>query len=69
MTYRSSSMANEIILVVEDSSEGGYEAKALSHPIFTEADTLEDLRAMPCSATLKTADVHRSSACILSKKK
>lgn len=39
-------MVSEIIFVVEDSSEGGYEAKALSHPIFTEANTLEDLRAM-----------------------
>jgi len=39
-------MNNEIIFLVEDSIEGGYEAKALSHPIFTEADTLDELRMM-----------------------
>lgn len=39
-------MYNEIIFLVQDSSEGGYEAKALSHSIFTEADTMEELRAM-----------------------
>ena len=39
-------MCNEIIFLVQDSSEGGYEAKALSHSIFTEADTMEELRIM-----------------------
>ena len=37
---------NEIIFLVEDSPEGGYEAKALSASIFTEADTLDELRIM-----------------------
>jgi hypothetical protein len=36
----------EIIFVVSDSPEGGYEARALGESIFTEADTLEELRAM-----------------------
>jgi len=36
----------EIIFRVEESPEGGYEATALGHPIFTQADTLEALRAM-----------------------
>jgi hypothetical protein len=36
----------EIIFLVQDSSEGGYEARALGHSIFTEADTLDELRAM-----------------------
>jgi hypothetical protein len=52
-------MSNEIIFIVEDSSEGGYEAKALPHPIFTEGDTLDDCAlwcAMPCSATLSYGD-------------
>ncbi len=31
-------MAEEIIFSVQESPEGGYEAKALSAPIFTEAD-------------------------------
>ncbi len=35
---------NEIIFVVEESNEGGYTAKALGFSIFTEADTMEDLR-------------------------
>jgi hypothetical protein len=37
---------NEIIFLVEESPDGGYEAKALSAPIFTEADTLDELRMM-----------------------
>ena len=36
----------EIIFVGEESSEGGYEARALGHSIFTEADTYEDLKRM-----------------------
>lgn len=39
-------MADEIIFAVEESPEGGYEARALSAPIFTEADSLADLRTM-----------------------
>ncbi len=39
-------MGDEIIFAVEESAEGGYEAKALSVPIFTEADSLEELRLM-----------------------
>lgn len=34
----------EIIFVVEESSEGGFTAKALGFSIFTEADTIEGLR-------------------------
>lgn len=37
---------SEIIFVVSDSPEGGFEARALGHSIFTEADTLEKLREM-----------------------
>jgi hypothetical protein len=36
----------EIIFEAQESPEGGYEARALGHSIFTEADTLEELRAM-----------------------
>ena len=39
-------MTNEIIFVVEDSPEGGYEARALSEPIFTEEEMLDELRTM-----------------------
>jgi hypothetical protein len=37
---------SEIIFAVEESPEGGYEARALGHAIFTQADTLEELRTM-----------------------
>ena len=35
----------EIIFVVEESPEGGYEARALGHSIYTQAETLDELRA------------------------
>lgn len=38
--------ASEIIFAVEGSPEGGYEARALGHSIFTQADSLEELREM-----------------------
>jgi hypothetical protein len=34
----------EIIFSVQESPEGGYEARALGHPIFTQAQTMEELR-------------------------
>jgi hypothetical protein len=37
---------NEIIFIVEESPEGGYEAHSLGHSIFTEAVTFEELKAM-----------------------
>ncbi len=37
---------NEIIFVIEDAPEGGYIAKAIGAAIFTEADTIEELRKM-----------------------
>jgi hypothetical protein len=36
----------EIIFSVEESPEGGYEAKALGHSIFTQADTMDELKEM-----------------------
>jgi hypothetical protein len=36
----------EIIFEVEESREGGFEARALGHAIFTEAETLDELREM-----------------------
>ena len=33
----------ELIFVVEEAPEGGYTARALDAPIFTEAETLDDL--------------------------
>ncbi|GIV60600.1 MAG: 2-oxoisovalerate dehydrogenase E1 subunit beta [Rhodothermaceae bacterium] len=39
-------MQNEIIFLVSESPEGGFEARALGHSIYTEADTEDELRAM-----------------------
>jgi hypothetical protein len=36
----------EIIFTIEESADGGYEARALGHPLFTEADTLDELKQM-----------------------
>ena len=37
---------SEIIFAVQESSEGGYEARALGHSIHTQAETLEELKVM-----------------------
>lgn len=39
-------MDSEIIFIIQESQEIGYEARALGHSIFTEADTIEELKAM-----------------------
>jgi hypothetical protein len=39
-------MDSEIIFEVEASPEGGFEARALGHSIFTAGDTREELREM-----------------------
>ena len=42
--------SDEVIFSVQESPEGGYEAKALGFPIFTQGETLEELRAMVLDA-------------------
>jgi predicted RNase H-like HicB family nuclease len=37
-------MRSEIIFIVEEDIEGGYTARAFDYPIFTEADTIEELK-------------------------
>lgn len=34
----------ELLFLVEDAAEGGYTARAIGEAIFTEADSLDDLR-------------------------
>ncbi len=34
----------EVIFIVEESNEGGFEAKAIGHSIFTDAEDLESLK-------------------------
>lgn len=36
----------EIVFVVQDSLEGGYEARALGHSIYTQSDSLDELTLM-----------------------
>ncbi len=36
---------NEIIFVVEEDLEGGFNARALSEPIFTQGESVEELKA------------------------
>ena len=38
--------ASEIIFIVDESPEGGYEARALGQSIYTQADTFEALKDM-----------------------
>lgn len=38
--------ANEIIFLVEEAPEGGFTARGVGESIFTEADTLDELRRM-----------------------
>jgi len=43
--YADGAMADaEIVFSVSESPEGGYEARALDHSIFTQAETLDELR-------------------------
>ncbi len=38
--------ASEIIFLVEEAAEGGYEARALGYSIYTQAESLEELKTM-----------------------
>lgn len=37
---------SEIIFSIQESPEGGYEARALGYSIFTQADSIEELKTM-----------------------
>ena len=54
------SASKELIFEVRDSDEGGYYARVLGHPIFTEAQTWEDLRAN----VLAAASLHFEDATV-----
>lgn len=36
----------EIVFLIEESPEGGYETHALGHSIFTEAESLDEIKEM-----------------------
>ncbi|MFM7382311.1 MAG: type II toxin-antitoxin system HicB family antitoxin [Microcystaceae cyanobacterium] len=42
----------EIVFLVEDDLDGGYIAKALEHSIFTQADTIDELKKMVRDAVI-----------------
>ena len=44
--------ASEVIFDVTESSEGGYEARALGHSIFTQGVDWDDLKGMAREAVL-----------------
>jgi hypothetical protein len=52
-------VASEIIFLVSDSPEGGFEARALGHSIYTEADSAEELRAMVRDAVARHFEEER----------
>ena len=65
-------MGKEIILLVEESVEGGYDARALGHSIFTQADTFDELKEwfrMLWFAFLSHLKNHISFVCTLRKPK
>lgn len=43
-------MEKDLIFVVEESPEGGFQARALGDSIFTEADSYEELKMMVLDA-------------------
>ena len=50
---------NEVIFLVQEAPEGGYTARALGASIFTEGDTLEELRKNVREATECYYDVDK----------
>lgn len=54
----------ELIFVVEEAPEGGYTARALGEPIFTEADDLESLHEQVKDAVLCHFDEGQAPAVV-----
>ncbi|HEV2298076.1 MAG TPA: hypothetical protein VGR72_06125 [Candidatus Acidoferrales bacterium] len=59
-----SGRVKEITFTVKESSEGGYEARALGHSIFTHARTLDELRMMVRDAVSCHFEVEEKPAVI-----
>lgn len=45
-------MTNELVFLVEEAPEGGLDARALGEPIFTQADTWEEIHGRVREAVL-----------------
>ena len=50
----------EIIFSVQESPDGGYEARALGFSIYTQADTLDELKVMVQDAVRCHFDSHNA---------
>ncbi len=55
---------SEIVFLVEESLEGGFEARALGHSVFTQAETIEALREQVRDAVSCHFDEHERPAVI-----
>ena len=51
----------ELIFLVEEALEGGYTARALGESIFTEGDTLEELKTNIREATICHFDENKKA--------
>jgi hypothetical protein len=58
-------VTREIIFEVTEAAEGGYDARALGHSIFTQGDDWTDLKAMVRDAVLCHFDPHDPPKVIL----
>ncbi len=58
---------SEIIFSVQESPEGGYQARTLGFSIFTEADSLDDLKVMIRDAASCHFDVAEKPSMIRAK--
>jgi predicted RNase H-like HicB family nuclease len=58
-------MNNELIFLVEEAVEGGFSARALGESIFTDAETLAELRENIKDAVLCHFDEGQASQIIL----
>ncbi len=50
----------EIIFIVEESMDGGFTAKSLQYPIFTEGDTFDEVKANVKEAILCHFEYHKT---------
>jgi len=39
-------MFSEIVFAIQEAPEGGYEARALGYPIYSQAETIEELKPL-----------------------
>jgi len=47
-----SGLMSEVVFLVEEAPEGGFTARALGHPIFTEGDTFDEIEENARDAVL-----------------